>query len=137
MGATRQSPAASGTDDSSTPGIHAPVSSVAIVPSPRPRYHSSLHPGVLESSPPSTRRFQLSAHFCEPSSCRSMVTSVPSAENGRPPACQIMLVAKPASPVSEVMYASGLAACSVSAAATYWSYVVGTAMPYWSKTVLL
>ena len=37
-------------------------------------------------------------------------TSVPSVANGSPPACQIIEVAKPASPVSLVMYASGLAA---------------------------
>ena len=65
------------------------------------------------------------------------MTSVPSIANGRPPACQIMLVAKPASPVSEVMYFVGSAACSWRAASTYSSHVVGTAMPYWSKTALL
>ena len=50
---------------------------------------------------------------------------------------QMRLVAKPASPVSAVMYFVGSAVCSCSAAATYSSHVVGTAMPYWSKTALL
>src|SRR4051812_14865534 len=118
MGATRQSPEASATEDSSTPGIHAPVSSVAMLPSPRALYHSSPQLGVLESRPPSLSLFQVSAHFFEPSSCRSIETSVPSAVNGLPPACQIMLVAKPGSPVSEVMYFDGSAVCSFSAAAT-------------------
>ena len=42
-----------GHPDSSTPGIQAPVTSVAIVPSPRPLYHSSLQPGVgARAGPP-------------------------------------------------------------------------------------
>ena len=48
-----------------------------------------------------------------------------------------MLVAMPASPVSLVMYAFGSALCSLRAASTYSSQVVGTAILYLSKTFLL
>src|SRR6478736_8254389 len=112
MGATRHWPAPSFTDDSSTPGIHAPVTRVAIDPLPIAFNQSSLQPGTVESSLPSTSLSQVAVHFFVPSSCRFIETFVPSTLNGRPPACQIMEVVKPESPESLVMYAFGSAACS-------------------------
>src|SRR6185312_12796357 len=103
MGATRHWPAPSLTEDSSTPGIQAPVTRVAMEPLPSALNQSSLQPGTVESSLPCTSLSQVAVHFLVPSSCRLIDTLVPSAENGRPPACQIIDVVKPESPESLVM----------------------------------
>src|SRR5665647_597544 len=103
MGATRQSPEASLTEDSRIPGIHAPERSVAIEPLPRALYQSSLQPGTVDRSLPSTSLFHLAVYFLVPSSCRLMAILLPSTLNGWPPACQIMLVVIPGSPASLVM----------------------------------
>ena len=110
---------------------------MAMVPSPSALNHSSVQPGMAQTSSSSTSWFHTPVHFCVPSSCRSIVTWSPSVWNGVPPACQIMLVVKPASPLSLVMHADGSAALSFLAAATYSSQVVGTSMPCLSKTSLL
>src|SRR5450759_4759185 len=103
MGATRQLPEPSLTDDSRTPGIHAPVMSEAIEPLPSALYQSSLQPGMADNNLPSTSLFHTAVYFLVPWSCRLMVMLLPSTVNGLPPACQIMLVASPGSPVSLVM----------------------------------
>ncbi len=110
---------------------------VAIVPSPRPLYQPSLHDGVGASSFLSSSFCHVSAKRFEPASPRLIETFSPSTLNGWPPACQIMLVVNPASPMSFAMYALGLAAWIFSAAVTYSSHVLGTATLYLSKTSLL
>src|SRR6478736_8199881 len=102
-GATRHWPADCVTLASRLPGIQAPMASEAIVPLPRPWYHSSLHEEVGATRSSSSSCCHSSANFVEPSSVKSIVTSVPSTWYGWPPACQIIDVAKPASPVSLVM----------------------------------
>src|SRR3954454_24370419 len=103
IGATAHLPAPALTEASITPGIQAPVGRVAIVPSPSALNHSSVQPGMFDTRPPSTSWFQVPVHFFEPSSCRLFARFLPSVLNGWPPACQIMLVVKPASPASLVM----------------------------------
>lgn len=90
------------------PGIHAPVTSEAMVPSPRPLFHSSdqLVTLVLIRSS-SIMRCQYSTAFLVPSSpVRSMETFSPSTLNGVPPAWAIRdmnTVDWLLSPASEVM----------------------------------
>lgn len=111
--------------------------SVAMEPSPRPLNHSSLQLEASERRFWSTSWFQVSAHSFEPLSEKSMFTVVPSTLNGWPPACQIIEVAKPGSPVSFVIFLVGSAAVSFFAVSMYSSQVVGTVRPYWSNTALL
>ena len=101
--ATRHLPAPASTPDSRLAGIQAPMVSVAMVPLPRPWYHSSLHEPIGASRSSSMSCCHSSANWVEPSSVKSSVTSVPSTAYGCPPACQIMDVVKPASPVSLAM----------------------------------
>src|SRR6266568_1483077 len=138
MAATRQSPEPAAAEPSRLAGIHAPVTRVASVPLPRAVNHWLLQPGIEESRPFSDSWSHSAAHFLVPASWELMVTLVvPLTVNGLPPACQIMLVVKPGSPLSLVMYSFGLAACSLVASAMYWSQVVGTVRPYLSKIFLL
>jgi len=130
-------PAPSGTELAKTPGAHAPIGIEAIVPSPSALYHSSVQPGMSQASSPSISWFHTPVHFVVPSSARSMVTDSPSVSNGVPLACQIMLVAKPASPLSLTMHELGFSWRIVRPASTYSSQVVGTSSPTSSKTSLL
>lgn len=107
------------------------------MPSPSARYQASDQLGIGANSFCPTSRFQTEVHFLVPSSWRSIVTDRPLVLKGRPPACQIMLVAKPGSPVSLVMYSAGSAVCSFLAASMYSSQSLGTAMPCWSNSCLL
>src|SRR5215210_277395 len=109
IGATRHLPLPDATPDSRLAGIQAPIVRVAIVPSLRPLYQPSLHDGVGVSSFSSSSVCQVSAKRFEPASARSIETLSPSTLNGWPPACQIRLVVKPASPASFAMYALGSA----------------------------
>ncbi|MNW67720.1 hypothetical protein D3C74_463530 [compost metagenome] len=74
-----------------------------MVPLPRPWYHSSLHELMGATRSSETSWSHVVANAVEPSSAKSIVTSEPSTWYGCPPACQIRLVVKPASPVSLAM----------------------------------
>ena len=94
MGATRHSPDAPGTLDSSIEGIHAPENMEAMVPVPTLRFHRSDHVADVVSTRPSSIIFcQNSVNSWVPVSwSRSMVTVLPSGEvwKGCPPASHIM-----------------------------------------------
>ncbi|WP_143233315.1 hypothetical protein [Actinomyces ruminis] len=60
------------------PGIQAPVTSVAMVPSPRAWNHSSVHPEIGASSPSLIMVVWSSEYFSASSEEKSMVTLVPS-----------------------------------------------------------
>ncbi len=93
---------------------------------------------MFDSSPWSTSWFHSFANFAVPGSAVLMVTFVPPLVlNGWPPASHIMLVTKPGSPMSAVMYSFEFAACSFLASATYSSQVVGTVRPYFWNTFSL
>src|SRR6267154_636333 len=127
IGATRQSPLPAGTPVSRLIGIQAPVTRLAMLPLAKAWYHWLLHDGIGSIRPfwiIGAHRF---ANCRDPASCRLIVTFfVPLVTYGCPPADQIMLVIKPGSPVSLVMYSFGLAACSFFASATYSAHVAGT-----------
>src|SRR5258708_11279041 len=87
IGATRQFPLAAATPDSRLPGIHAPVTRLAIEPLPRAVYHWVDHEEIGESNPPWTIWFHSAVNFFEPGSCRLIVTFlVPLTAYGCPPA---------------------------------------------------
>src|SRR5581483_4454762 len=138
IGATRQSPLPAGTPVSRLTGIQAPITRLAMSPLDRPWYHWVLHEETGETRPPVISGPHMLAHFFVPASCRLIVTSlVPLTWYGWPPAAQIMLVVKPGSPASLVMYAFGFAACSFCASAAYSAHVLGTASLYLAKTFSL
>src|SRR5690242_227719 len=118
MGATRHLPDAAAAPETRLPGIQAPVGRLAMVPLPRALNHSSLHGGIDATSFSVIIGCQVVAYFWAPGSAKLIVTLVPSTVYGLPPACQIMLVVKPASPVSPVIQTFGLALCSLRAAVT-------------------
>lgn len=78
IGATRQSPEADFAPDSRLAGIQAPVASVAMLPSPRPLYHSSVQAGTEASSFSSMSCCQVSVNVLAPWSEKSIFTLVPS-----------------------------------------------------------
>src|ERR1044072_1909053 len=78
IGATRHLPAPALTPDSRLAGIHAPMVSVAMLPSARPLYQPSLHDGVGASSFSSSSFCHVSAKRFEPASARSILTLSPS-----------------------------------------------------------
>ncbi len=78
MGATAQSPEADSTEVSRLPRIQAPITRLAIDPSARPWYHSSLHDVTGATRSSSIICCHVVANFCVPSSEKSTVTSVPS-----------------------------------------------------------
>src|SRR5688572_603593 len=84
IGATRHLPLAALTPDSRLAGIQAPMTSVAMVPSPRPLYQPSLQPLIGESSLPSMSFCHMVVNFFVPASVKSTVTLVPSTLYGRP-----------------------------------------------------
>src|SRR5690349_4395366 len=138
IGATRHLPAAAFAPEARLPGIHAPVTRLAMVPSPSALNHSSLHGGIDATSFSVIIGCHMVVYLVAPGSAKLIVTSLPLTWYGLPPACQIMLVVKPASPVSPVMYCLGLALCSLRASSTYSAQVAGGAvMPALSKTSLL
>src|SRR6185503_9978180 len=97
IGATRHLPLAAAAPEDRLPGIHAPVTRVAMVPSPSALNHSSLQPGIDATSFSVIIGCQVVANLAAPGSAKLIVTSVPLTWYGLPPACQIMLVVKPAS----------------------------------------
>src|SRR6185503_15415248 len=103
MGATRHLPEPDFTPDSMLAGIHAPVIRVAIWPLAIPLNQPSLQEMTGASSFPLISCCQAEVNFWVPGSAKFTVTLVPSTWYGLPPACQIMLVVKPASPTSAVM----------------------------------
>src|SRR5687768_10278992 len=77
-GATRHLPAPSATPETRFPGIQAPVERVAMVPLPRPLYHSSLQELMGASRSSSMSFCQVSANLADPSSEKLTPTLVPS-----------------------------------------------------------
>lgn len=77
-GATRQSPAASFTPEARLAGIQAPMARVAMVPSPRPLYQSSVQLLTGATSLSSRSCCQVPVYFLAPASVKSMPTLVPS-----------------------------------------------------------
>src|SRR5687768_5799196 len=77
-------------------GIHAPVTRLAMVPSPSALNHSSVHGGIDATSFSVIIGCQVVAYLAAPGSAKLIVTSLPLTWYGLPPACQIMLVVKPA-----------------------------------------
>ncbi len=63
-------------------------------------YHSSVHGAIGATSFSVISCCHVAANLAAPASAKLIVTLVPSTWYGLPPACQIMLVVKPASPVS-------------------------------------
>src|SRR6185437_8265281 len=101
IGATRHCPVPVFTPDSSEAGIQAPMTSEAILPEAMPWYQASLQDETGARSLPSMSCCQAVAYFAVPASPAKFTPMlVPLTEYGLPPACQIMLVVKPASPVS-------------------------------------
>src|SRR3954470_22395093 len=137
MGATRHLPLPAFTPVSMFAGIQAPMTRLAMLPSFMPLNHASLQDSTGATSFLLSICCQVVVNFCAPASPKFTETFVPSTLYGRPPACQIRLVVNPGSPTSLVRYFLGSAACSFSAAWTYSSQVVGTAILYLSKTSLL
>src|SRR5690242_2150913 len=84
-------------------GIQAPVATVAIEPLPMPWNQPSLQELTGASSFSLIRACHTLTNSCEPASLKLIVTLVPSTVYGLPPACQMRLVVRPASPVSLVM----------------------------------
>src|SRR6476620_1065335 len=76
--ATRHFPEPLATPETRFPGIQAPVDRVAMVPLPRPLYHSSLQELMGANRCSSMSFCQVSANLVDPSSEKFTATLVPS-----------------------------------------------------------
>src|SRR3954452_1052899 len=97
--AARHLPEPLGALETKLAGIHAPVARVAMVPLAMPWNHWSLQLEIGATSFSVISCCQTLTNSVLPGSVKLIVTSVPLTVYGLPPACQIMLVVKPASPV--------------------------------------